>query len=88
MEPAVTELLNKIRKLLEPSNEFEALTEHEIRERAEHLAHNAGLDSAERAFALLDDGQLDGTQLEIELQMLRFLSDDQTRAQSSDKAAA
>jgi hypothetical protein len=44
-----------------------------IQARAEQLAHSVGLPSAQEAFRQLDSGELNGTILEVELKMLRFL---------------
>lgn len=51
------------------------LSDDEIYERARKLVEQAGIRSVEEAYSLLDSGELDGTPLEVELRMLRFLKE-------------
>ena len=49
------------------------LSVDELRARVDGLSHEAGLSGTNEAFRLLNQGELDGTSLEVELKMLRFL---------------
>jgi hypothetical protein len=60
------------------SHEVELLSPADIRARAEALAREAGYGSASQAFKDLDAGELDGTPLEVQLLMLRFLQHEPT----------
>ena len=54
-------------------NGTENLTLADLKARAEAIALRAGLSGASEAFKKLDAGKLDGTLLEMELRMIRFL---------------
>ncbi len=51
----------------------------DLQQRADEIAHEAGFSDAQEAFRRLDAGELDGTLLEVELKMLRFLQDPKSR---------
>ena len=65
-----------LRRFLERRPEaVDGITYAELMERAERLAKAAGLRNADEAFRQLDAGLLEGTLLEAELKMLRFLQE-------------
>ena len=49
------------------------LSLEDLRRRAERVAKSAGFANADEAFHCLDAGKLDGTLLEVELNMTRYL---------------
>lgn len=74
-------LRHRIFELLgRPNGSNVGLSAAEFDRRATHLAHWGGLPSAAEAWNQLDAGQLDGTQLEMELKLLRFQQRGRTKA--------